>query len=86
MITSMSTSTRPAGGRMPLGAWPPRTGRARRRARIDIALGVAVALVVLALAPGLAVVAVVALVAIAGCLLSLLLRRRPLARLTRRRG
>jgi hypothetical protein len=82
----MSARTRSAGERVPIGAWPPDSASGRRRARADIAIGVAVGLLVLAAAPGLALVAVVALLLLAGCLLSMLAGRlRPLRRRRARR-
>jgi hypothetical protein len=50
--------------------------RRRRLLRVDVALGVLIATVTLVIAPGLAVVAVIALVVLAFCAASLVLDRR----------
>jgi Flp pilus assembly protein TadB len=56
-----------------------RRRQARRRRhlfRVDIALGLLIAVVALLLAPGIAIVAVVALAILAGCGVSILIDRR----------
>jgi Flp pilus assembly protein TadB len=50
--------------------------RRRRLARIDVALGLLVALVLLLASPGLAIAAIVALILLVGCGISLLVQRR----------
>ena len=68
-------------------AWPRRGPRARRLAGIDVALGLLAAAVALILGPGLGVVAVVALLLIAVCLIPPVARRaRPRRRSARPRG
>jgi len=51
--------------------------RRRRLARIDAAIGLAAAAVLLLASPGLAIAAIVALLVLAGCGVSLLVQRRP---------
>lgn len=53
-----------------------RERRARKQARVDLALGVALALLVVLIAPGLAIVALGVAVALIGCLVSWLVQRR----------
>lgn len=50
--------------------------RRRRLARVDVGLGVAVAAVLLIASPGLAISGLVAVLMLAGCLISILAQRR----------
>jgi Flp pilus assembly protein TadB len=50
--------------------------RRRRLARIDLGVGLCVAIVLLLATPGLAITAIAALLLLAGCLLSFVLERR----------
>jgi hypothetical protein len=50
--------------------------RKRRLARVDLGLGVAGALVLLLVSPGLAITGLIALLVLAGCLISALVGRR----------
>jgi hypothetical protein len=57
-------------------AWQPRPRVRWRSARVDVAVGVVLALLALLLAPGLGVVAVMAVAILALCALSALISRR----------
>lgn len=53
-----------------------RARRRRRLARVDVGLGVAGALVLLLVSPGLAITGLIAALVLVGCLVSLLMQRR----------
>jgi hypothetical protein len=70
------TTVEPENELMNAHAWSPRPRARRRTARLDVAVGALVALLVLLLAPGLAVVGIIATAMIALCGASALLARR----------